>query len=380
MAEEYDYDHRVRKLDFDQHLRSLVLLHATDYESAHDLTWAAKEDLLFAATGADFDISVSGFGDAMAGRPIEPYWHMLDEVMSAVSAVEPKRLRGVSSDTWNQITDLFGQIDLFDATRMELPPSLAEWTQTSEEQSAMKLQLKLDGLTGSRFREALVTKPSGNDNAYFEDLLGLEENDSGPRSGHLFLFDCGYFNIERYHQITRTGNHFVTKLHRNIEPRAACEERPTPGQTGESGYEVVSDRYVRLGGGEDGEDHGWYRVLDVRVSTGEEVRVLTNLLWVEADKVCLLYRYRWSIEVVFRWLKDLLELNHFVSRDPTGIIRQLVAALIVWGLLVLSNQGKEAFSPKQLWRELQAAMHAAIFELGRRCRKADVSPENLPVA
>ena len=77
------------------------------------------------------------------------------------------------------------------------------------------------------------------------------------------------------------------------------------------------------------------------VSTGKKMTVLTNLLWIEADKVCLLYRYRWSIGVVFRGLKDLLELDHFISRDPTGIIRQVVSALIVWGLLVLSNQGQE---------------------------------------
>jgi hypothetical protein len=33
-------------------------------------------------------------GDAMAGRPTrEPYWHMLNEVMSAVATVEPKSER-----------------------------------------------------------------------------------------------------------------------------------------------------------------------------------------------------------------------------------------------------------------------------------------------
>ena len=377
VAEEHDYDHRARELHFEEHLRSLVLLHVSEYESGRDLTWAAEEDLLFAATGADFDISASGYGDAMAGRPIEPYWHMLGEVMDAVSAVEPERLRGVDSQTWEQITSLFGEIDIFDATRMELPPSLAEWAETSEEQSALKLQLKLDGITGSRFREALIEKPSGNDNAHFEELLGLEgEEGEEGESDQLFLFDCGYFNLDRYHEITHAGNHFVTKLHSNIKPETVAERPPSSGKGESGGYEVLSDRYVLL----NGEDQNWYRVLEVRVSTGDELTILTNLLWVEADKVCLLYRYRWSIEVVFRWLKDLLELDHFISRDPTGIIRQIVSALIVWGLLVLSNQGDKDFSPKQLWREVQAAMHAAIFEFGRRCREANVSPENLPTA
>jgi len=64
-AEEADYDNNARKLDFEGHLRALVLLHTTVYESARDLTWAAEEDLLFKALGADFDISVRGLGGAL---------------------------------------------------------------------------------------------------------------------------------------------------------------------------------------------------------------------------------------------------------------------------------------------------------------------------
>lgn len=50
VAAEHDDDYRARDLHFEEHLRSLVLLHASDYESARDLTWAAEEeDLLFTA-------------------------------------------------------------------------------------------------------------------------------------------------------------------------------------------------------------------------------------------------------------------------------------------------------------------------------------------
>jgi hypothetical protein len=68
-AEEADYDKNARKLDFESHLRSLMLLHTTAYESSRDLTWAAKEDLLFEALGADSDISVRGLGRALGRSP-----------------------------------------------------------------------------------------------------------------------------------------------------------------------------------------------------------------------------------------------------------------------------------------------------------------------
>lgn len=358
----------MRKLDFEHHFRALVLLHTTSYRSGRDLAFAAREDVLFQALGADFALSVPGLSHAMKRRPIEPFWTMLEQVMQAVGALPHRRLRGVQARTWQQITALFEQIDLFDATQIRLPASLAQWADTAPEKSAFKLQVKLDGLPGGvacagrgRFKEALITQASGNDNASFAELLALEEG-----AGALYLFDCGYFKLARYHEITQSGNYFVTKLHRNIKPEELAQRPVATDAAGAcllngAGYRVLRDTYVRLSG-----DPAWYRVLEVAVTTGAPIPILTNLLWLDAEQVCLLYRYRWKIEIVFRWLKQLLQLDHFISRDPTGVVRQLVVALVVWGLLLLWHGGEGRFSPKQLWRQLQAALHAAIYELGRR--------------
>ena len=200
-----------------------------------------------------------------------------------------------------------------------------------------------------------------------------EKAEKAPQ-GDLYLFDCGYFSIDQYHRITETGNSFVTKLHGNIEPEPVCS-RPVPEAAADSdrnaaGYSVLEDRLVRLGDDrtdrEGGNPGRWYRVLTVEVSTEEQVQVLTNLLWIDAEQICRLYKHRWSIEIVFRWLKDRMQLDQFISRDPTGVVRQTLAALIVWGLLAIFNEGGEQFSPKRLWRKLQAAMHRALFDLGRR--------------
>lgn len=388
-AEEADYDKNARKLDFESHLRSLVLLHTTAYESSRDLTWAAEKDLLFEALGADFDISARGLGGAMADRPIEPYWQMFSQVQAAVEELPYQRLHGISTGEWGEVAELFGAVDLFDATQIELPPTLADWQETSEEKSGFKLQLKLDG-RNRQFKEALLEAPDGNDNEYFSDLLGLEGEDPGGESsgeessekessaevprGDLYLFDCGYCSIDQYHRITDAGNSFVTKLHGNIAPQFVCR-RPVPESAADPNqnsaeYSVLEDRLVRLGDDrtdrEGGNPGRWYRVLTVEVSTEEQIEVLTNLLWLEAEQICRLYKHRWSIEIVFRWLKDRMQLDRFISRDPTGVVRQTLTALIVWGLLAIFNEGGEQFSPKKLWRKLQAAMHKALFDLGRR--------------
>ena len=329
----------------------------------------------------------------MAGRPIELYWQMFSRVQAAAQELPHQRLRGISTEEWGEIADLFGTVDLFDATQVELPPSLADWQGTNEEKSGFELQLKLDG-RNRQLKEVLLTTPDGNDNDYFSDLLGLEGEDAGGESsekesseekssteaprGDLYLFDCGYCSIDQYHRITDTENSFVTKLHGNIDPQPVCK-RPVPESASDpnqnsAGYSVLEDRLVRLGddrtdrkGGNPGR---WYRVLTVEVSTGEQIDVLTNLLWIDAEKICRLYRHRWSIEIVFRWIKDRMQLDRFISRDPTGVVRQTLTALIVWGLLAIFNEGGEQFSPKKLWRKLQAAMHQAPFDLGRRYQQS----------
>lgn len=350
VADRFDYDWHARKLTFDPHFRSHVLLNITKYKSSRDLQWAMREDPLFAANGVHIEISVPGFTQANAQRPLEPYMVMLQQVMDATARVPYRRLRGLDKKTWQSIVGLLSRVDLFDATTLRLPPSLAEWADTAPEKASFKLQLRLSA--NGRFRRVLLTPAPGNDNPYFETLLDLQ-----PGAGHIDVFDAGYFNIDTYHKINDSGNYFVTKLHSNIKP-VIQRQRPVPPKPETGGYVVLEDADVCLGG----DETRWYRILRVRLTTGREITILTNLLLLSAEQICLLYRYRWFIEVVFRWLKQILQLDHFISRDPQGIIRQVLTALIVYGLLVLFNQDTGHFSPKQLWRQLQADLHQAIFD------------------
>lgn len=350
IAERFDYDWHARKLTFEPHFRSHVLLHITKYTSARDLQWAMQEDPLFEATGVHMEISVPGFTQANAQRPLEPYLVMLQQVMDAVARLPHRRLRRLDKKTWQSIVKLLSRVDLFDATQVSLPPSLAEWAATAPEKAGFKIQLRMNA--DGRFKQLLVTPVSGNDNPDFETLLDLQKE-----AGYIYVFDAGYFSIEVYHKINDSGNYFVTKLHGNIKPLIQGQ-RSVPDYPVAGGYVVLEDADVCLGG----DQTRRYRILRVRLPTGKVITILTNLLLLTAEQICLLYRYRWTLEIMFRWLKQLLQLDHFISRDPQGIMRQVLTALIVYGLLVLFNQDHSRFSPKQLWRQLQADLHQALFD------------------
>ena len=212
-------------------------------------------------SGPILTLASGALEELWADRPVEPYWQMLSRLRAAVEELPHQRLRGISTEEWGEIADLFGTVDLFDATQIELPPTLSDWQETSEEKSGFKLQLKLDG-RNRHFKEALLTAPGGNDNNCFSDLLELDlleldgEDPGGEPSeeapqGDLYLFDCGYCSIDQYHRITDTENSFAAELHGNIDPQPVCK-RPVPEAAADSarnaaGYSVLEDRLVRLG-------------------------------------------------------------------------------------------------------------------------------------
>ncbi len=110
---------------------------------------------------------------------------------------------------------------------------------------------------------------------------------------------------------------------------------------------------------------------------------MTSLLDLPVEHVCLLYFYRWVIEILFRWLKHMLGLAHLVSHSPNGIMMQVVATLLVYALLVLYHQGGP-LSLKRLLRELRFQMHERLYQLGyeqgRRDALAQVALANAAAA
>ena len=63
------------------------------------------------------------------------------------------------------------------------------------------------------------------------------------------------------------------------------------------------------------------------------LRVVTDLPDVPAEVVAFLYQYRWTIEVFFRFLKQVLGCRHLLSARREGVEIQVYAAVICCLLL-----------------------------------------------
>ena len=76
-----------------------------------------------------------------------------------------------------------------------------------------------------------------------------------------------------------------------------------------------------------------------RGSTGNAsdgyLRIATNLLEVPAETIALIFQYRWTIELFFRFFKHLLGCRHLLSTDPVGVEIQAYCAIIACLLIRL---------------------------------------------
>ena len=74
-------------------------------------------------------------------------------------------------------------------------------------------------------------------------------------------------------------------------------------------------------------------------STGQNcdgfLRIATNLLDVPTEIIALLYHYRWTIEIFFRFFKHMLGCRHLLSHSRNGIEVQVYCAIIACMLISL---------------------------------------------
>ena len=192
------------------------------------------------------------------------------------------------------------------------------------------------------------------------------------RSGQLYLLDAGHSEYALFEDIRRAGSSWVARLRDNavyevLEERALTEADRAAG--------VVFDRVVRLGCAEKRQALSEpVRLVKVhvkgvavvglarrhsRVSSKKTFRhvpeeydllLMSDRLDLAAETIALLYRWRWMIELFFRWFKCTLRFRHLLSESPDGIQIQVYCALIA-SLLVALWTGRKP--TKRTWEMIQ---------------------------
>ena len=197
----------------------------------------------------------------------------------------------------------------------------------------VKLHLHFDVLKGVP-ADATVTPAACSEG---EALAG------SLQPGRLYVVDRGYADYELFAKIVGAGSSLIARVKDNTA-FLVKEERPLDEAAKAAG--VIRDVVISRLGTSHHKDQlkrpmrlVIVRSLD-RDGKTNELWLITDRLDLDADLVALGYRYRWSVELFFRWLKCILGSRHLIAENRDGVTLQMYAALIV-SLLIVIRTGQK---------------------------------------
>jgi IS4 transposase len=151
------------------------------------------------------------------------------------------------------------------------------------------------------------------------------------KAGVTYVFDKGYCRFDWWRKINDDGAFFVTRAKRNMRLRAVTH-RPMRKRKG-NGFKVIADDEVILTSKGDSQLPIPLRRIKVRREKGGVMTLLSNDLARTAVEIAALYKSRWQIELLFRWIKQHLDIRKFLGVNENAIRLQILAAMIAYLLL-----------------------------------------------
>lgn len=168
-----------------------------------------------------------------------------------------------------------------------------------------------------------------------------------------YVFDKGYCHYGWWLKIAQAASFFVTRPKARARFRI-LKRRPLRRTSGD-GFRVLEDCEVSLASKGDSKLPIPLRRITLMRDNAKKVVLLTNDMKRSAVNIGALYKARWQIELLFRWIKQNLDIGCFLGRNQNAIHLQIIAAMIAFLLLRLAARLHRIGLPAIRFAELVAA-------------------------
>jgi IS4 transposase len=252
-------------------------------------------------------LSRSTLADANARRPVG----IFAQTFANLSAMASRQLRCEGAE----------MVRLIDASPIPLG-KLCNWATWNGRTRGMKLHVVYDPKNDVPSCVE-VTPANVND---------IEIGRRAPiQAGTTYVFDKGYCRFDWWQKINDCEAFFVTRPKTTIRLRS-LKHRSIRKRKGD-GFEIIADDQVKLVSKGDSRLPIPLRRIKIRREKGGMMTLLTNDLTRTAIEIATLYKSRWQIELLFRWIKQHLDLRKFLGNNDNAIRLQVLAAMIAYLLL-----------------------------------------------
>lgn len=218
--------------------------------------------------------------------------------------------------------ELDNTVYALDATTIDLCLSVFPWAHFRRTKAAIKLHTLLD-LRGNIPMFIHISDGKLHDVNVLDILL--------PEPGAFYVMDRGYLDFDRLYQLNLALAFFVTRAKSNLQFRRVYSH-PVDKSTG-----LRCDQTIML--------TGFYpvqkypdklrRIKFYDVKTKKLFVFLTNNFNLPALTITELYRYRWQVELFFKWIKQHLRIKTFFGTTENAVKTQVWIAVSVYVLVAI---------------------------------------------
>jgi hypothetical protein len=219
--------------------------------------------------------------------------------------------------------ELHGRFYAVDSTTIDLCMSVLRWAHFRSTKSGIKVHTQIDIAT-----EIPVFYRITNANVHdtkFMDSIGYESN-------AVYIFDRGYFDLARLFTIHQSGAFFVIREKRHPKFEITDGDEAVNGEDN-----ILLDQTIRFTGSR---NRGNYptelrRIVYYASDLEQSFVYYTNNFHLAAKDIALLYRYRWQVELFFKWIKQHLQVKSFWGDTENAVRIQIHVAIITYCLIAI---------------------------------------------
>ena len=191
------------------------------------------------------------------------------------------------------------------------------------------------------------------DQAHLSEETALKEavlDRTDKSKAEISVFDKGLKSRQSFTDFDAQQTLFVGRAHEN--PRYVFLKTHTPNDTRpveeRDELEFIQDSAVNLYESNQKICPTEFRLVQYRIKkSGVLISFVTNVWDLDAAVIAQIYKMRWDIEVLFRFMKQEMNLTHFVCNDINAIEVMLYCTLITSMLVLIYKKKNEIKSYKR---------------------------------
>jgi hypothetical protein len=209
-----------------------------------------------------------------------------------------------------------------DSSTIDLCLSVFPWARFRRTKGAIKLHTLLD-LRGNIPSFIAITDGKVHDVNILDLLI--------PEPGSIYVMDKAYLDFARLYELNQCAAFFVVRAKSNTRLKRLYSH-PVDKSTG-----VQCDQIVVLTGFYSRKDYPakLRRIRFFDSETNKRLVFLTNEFDLPPETIAALYRYRWQVELFFKWIKQNLRIKSFYGTSENAVKTQIWIAISVYVLVAI---------------------------------------------